>query len=425
MNDETWIGECHLIDDHGEEYHCHAAVWCSDYRSFQARLEEDITRRKHRILWLEEVVPAVQYIARHPTQLKIGPLSRVVHSGHPVEIGPSVRAKASEGVASAPEQLFNVTIIDDITPLGAQFGEFPKKTVPDVLVAPVFGQITVNDSDTHMHTYAVLDAAKLPNLLHSRLSASGLQFQSLFQGDAQVQLAEAAPYLVRLDDGHKFTRELFTGPEGISGLWNNRLGILIRSEDDFSRLRSHLRKFTRVKNRSGAWHYFRFWDPTSFDNVTPDNIHDFEPFFTKFMGPRISKIILSDIDTVKVIQPSKQISYDGDRSIGVQPEPSDLLPFLRKDQSSRLHQLETEILDFTKQFGTVEVQSADCRAILLALKDQFGFAYSDDLYRAGCGLAARGAVTSKDIQDVLSEDTFSCLGDHAIYLFNAAQKRSA
>ncbi len=98
----------------------------------------------------------------------------------------------------------------------------------------------------------------MPYLLTGLLETSGLRYQSLFQGEAQEELGEHAPYLVELKDVNDFTRRLFTGSEGVGGLWEKELGIFIRSRTGFDALRKHLRKFTQVQNEEGKWFYFRF-----------------------------------------------------------------------------------------------------------------------------------------------------------------------
>ncbi|MEP4929489.1 MAG: hypothetical protein ABJT31_17080, partial [Hyphomicrobiales bacterium] len=60
------------------------------------------------------------------------------------------------------------------------------KTVPDALYEPLFGQ----PDDTPLHTYAILDAAKFPNL-PELLEVSGLVHRCLFKGDAFDELKDA------------------------------------------------------------------------------------------------------------------------------------------------------------------------------------------------------------------------------------------
>ncbi len=60
-----------------------------------------------------------------------------------------------------------------------------------------------------MLTYAILDAAKITNL-PELLEASPLEHRCLFKGSAYDALKDAAPWVVRLENGNSFTRNLFT-----------------------------------------------------------------------------------------------------------------------------------------------------------------------------------------------------------------------
>ena len=182
------------------------------------------------------------------------------------------------GGADAPwekaQNWLHIQELGPVTPLDAQFGVHPKKFVPDALQDVLFGQTEPTEDERAvcgehpppLAAYAVLDAAKMPYLLTSLLETSGLQYQSLFQGEAQEELGEYAPYLVELKDGHDFTRRLFTGPDGIGGLWEKELGIFLRSRAGFDALRRHLRKFTKVQDEEGKWYYFRFWEARALPN---------------------------------------------------------------------------------------------------------------------------------------------------------------
>ncbi|WP_170207285.1 DUF4123 domain-containing protein [Roseinatronobacter monicus] len=171
----------------------------------------------------------------------------------------------------------------------------PKKSVPDALHDALFGQpepseaerAALSDAPPPLVTYAVLDAAKMPYLLTSLLDSSGLRYQSLFQGAAQEELGEHAPYLVELKDGHDFTRRLFTGPDGVGGLWDKELGIFIRSRAGFDALRKHLRKFTRVQDEDGKWFYFRFWEKSVWAAVLSDEGLGKHPIAVGFLAKLI------------------------------------------------------------------------------------------------------------------------------------------
>jgi hypothetical protein len=173
---------------------------------------------------------------------------------------------ASSDTTDAPGAWLHVTDIGPVEPLDAQFGVHPKKTVPAALQDALFGQPAPSAAEraafgeAPLATYAVLDAAKLPYMLTGLLDTSGLRYQSLFQGAAQEELAEHAPYLVELKEDHDFTRRLFIGPDCPGGLWDRDLGIFLRTRAGFDALRGHLRKFTRLQDETGKWFYFRFWE---------------------------------------------------------------------------------------------------------------------------------------------------------------------
>ncbi|MDP0925656.1 DUF4123 domain-containing protein [Paracoccus onubensis] len=167
-----------------------------------------------------------------------------------------------------------IETIENVEPLDRQFGISPKKTVPDVLREVIFGQpeptqpeIEIAGGDPanvpSMQTYAILDAAKVTNL-PELLGASGLEHRCLFKGNAYDDLKDVAPWLVRLEEGNDFTRRLFTGPDGINGLWDKEPGIYVRSRGILDEIFRHFRKFTRLRDKKDQWRYFRFWDPEFF-----------------------------------------------------------------------------------------------------------------------------------------------------------------
>lgn len=171
------------------------------------------------------------------------------------------------GVGHPPLQ---IATIENVEPLDRQFGIQPKKTVPDSLHGTLFDQPNPTGAEIEaaggdpaavppMQTYAILDAAKIVNL-PELLGASGLEHRCLFKGKSYDELKNVAPWIVRLENGNDFTRRLFTGPEGINGLWDQELGFYICSRVGLDDIRKHFRKFTRVQDENGNWFYFRFWE---------------------------------------------------------------------------------------------------------------------------------------------------------------------
>ena len=263
---KTFLGHCYATQSR-EEFHVVAAVYCEDRNDFEAQVAHALAQQGYQFFWSEDVLPALEWVARYPAAGG-AVLARSVSEVQTVALGPMVRQASSTNPPEAEQHWLEVDELGPITPLDSQFGVDPKKSVPDALQEVMFGQPEPTEAEQaewgdavpSMLTYAVLDAAKMPYLLTSLLESSGLRFQSLFQGDAQEELAEHAPYLVELVDDNDFTQRLFTGPQGIGGLWEKELGIFIRSRVGFDALRKHLRKFTKVQDEEGKWFYFRFWE---------------------------------------------------------------------------------------------------------------------------------------------------------------------
>ena len=118
------------------------------------------------------------------------------------------------------------------------------------------GDVLFHDRRIDHHPFQDL-VANLPALL----DASGLEHRCLFKGGTAEELAEVAPWLVRLTEDSRLTRLLFTGKDAIGGLWQSEPGIYIRSRASFEDIWRHFRRFTRVQDECGNWFLFRFWEP--------------------------------------------------------------------------------------------------------------------------------------------------------------------
>jgi len=166
------------------------------------------------------------------------------------------------GQPNAPEKPsaphLKVATIDGVEPLDEQFGVDVPKTIPDALYEPLFGQ--PDGSSTPLQTYAILDAAKVPNL-PELLEASELEHRCLFKGAAYDEMKDVAPWIVQLEEDNNFTRNLFTSSKAPWHLWNLEPGICVRSRGTLDEMWAHFRKFTRVQDENGAWFYLRAYDP--------------------------------------------------------------------------------------------------------------------------------------------------------------------
>lgn len=176
-----------------------------------------------------------------------------------------------------------------LNPLDSQLGQSNPKTVPDTLVQPLFGEQA--DKGRSGHTYAVLDAAKIMNLLEI-LDASGLEHRCLFQGQAFDDLKDVAPWVVRLEDGHAFTRNLFTQSDAPWHLWQAEPGIYCRSHATLDDIWRHFRKFTRVQDENGDWFFCRFWEPRILASYFRDVTGDVGQWFAVDSSTNIESYVL-------------------------------------------------------------------------------------------------------------------------------------
>lgn len=198
-------------------------------------------------------------------------------SDDPWTLPPGGRA----AVQVEPEQpALRVATIVGVEPLDAQIGVFPKKNVPDALHDALFGQPDPTAAEIKaaggnpaavppLQTYAILDATKVTNL-PELLESSGLEHRCLFKGEAYDELKNVAPWIVRLEEGNAFTRNLFTCTtllsENTSSIPEKHFssGMYVRSRSPFDGAWRHFRRFTRVQNEHENWVYFRFWDSAIF-----------------------------------------------------------------------------------------------------------------------------------------------------------------
>ena len=105
-------------------------------------------------------------------------------------------------------------------------------------------------------TYAVLDGASIPDLLeHLYVDEKRPEFECLYRGTLAPDMAEVAPYLVRLDWPHPFSDWL------LDEAWGKHWGIFVRTNAAFTAIRRHFRRFLRVKKPDGKVYLFRFYDP--------------------------------------------------------------------------------------------------------------------------------------------------------------------
>jgi len=119
--------------------------------------------------------------------------------------------------------------------------------VTEILKGHLFGQEEIS-------VFAVLDGASVPDLLQ-RLYEQQPEHECLYRGDLKPDLAEMAPYLVRLEPVSDFTSWV------IGQGWGNHWGIFALSGADLRAMRQHFRRFLVVYDTNAKPMYFRYYDP--------------------------------------------------------------------------------------------------------------------------------------------------------------------
>ena len=103
--------------------------------------------------------------------------------------------------------------------------------------------------------FAILDGASVPGLLDKLYGPERPEFECLYAGELKPDLAEVAPYLVRLQPDSEFTTWVLE--QG----WGKHWGIFALSPADLREMRHHFRRFLTVHDPSGKPLLFRYYDP--------------------------------------------------------------------------------------------------------------------------------------------------------------------
>ncbi len=119
--------------------------------------------------------------------------------------------------------------------------------------------------DHAQRTYLVVDATLRSNITGLfDLDNVDVPIRCLFQGEAEAEFAESAPYLIDLtldgDEVPRFHKDFFLNH------WDQGTGILLTSDATMDELWRHLRKFTKSHSEDGPHRFFRFWET----NITRD-----------------------------------------------------------------------------------------------------------------------------------------------------------
>lgn len=104
------------------------------------------------------------------------------------------------------------------------------------------------------NVFAVLDGASIPDLL-DMLYEHYPEFICLYRGELEPDIAEVAPYLVRLEQNSPITKWI------LDRGWGNHWGIFAITQVDLTALRQHFRRFLTVHDEQGTPMLFRYYDP--------------------------------------------------------------------------------------------------------------------------------------------------------------------
>ena len=146
--------------------------------------------------------------------------------------------------------------------------------------------------------YAVLDGASVPGLLE-KLAEAKEEWACLYRGELEPDLAEMAPYLIKLRRESPLTDWILT--EG----WGHHWGTFATTPVGLEALRRHFRHFLRVKDHTGKVLYFRYYDPRVLQVYLPTcNRLEIQTVY----GP-ITRFIMEDSQTFE----PRALSYDAQR----------------------------------------------------------------------------------------------------------------
>lgn len=110
--------------------------------------------------------------------------------------------------------------------------------------------------------YCLLDAA-CDQTIPSLLALAQEQRQCLYDGQSSVELADWAPYLIKLAPDAPFTKAL------LDLGWSKGWASYFVSSAAFDDIRHHFRKFLMVQVQGGEELYFRFYDPRVLRDFLP------------------------------------------------------------------------------------------------------------------------------------------------------------
>ena len=123
--------------------------------------------------------------------------------------------------------------------------------------------------------FVILDGASVPGLLQ-KLVDEEPEHICLYRGELEPDMAEVAPYLIKLAPEAPFTEWV------LDRGWGNHWGIFAETSADLRALRQHFRSFLTVHDPDGKPMLFRYYDPRVLRVFLPTCSTD---DLTKMFGP--------------------------------------------------------------------------------------------------------------------------------------------
>lgn len=166
-----------------------------------------------------------------------------------------------------------------------------------------------------LDVYAVVDGASVPALL-AKLEEYEPKHSCLFRGELPFDLAEAAPYLIKLEEDNEFTYWLLSESAKEPCCIYAQTTVI----DDFIALRKHFRSFLRVEAPDKKKLLFRYYDPRVFKTYLPTCNHKENKVMFKHID---SYLLLNDDDQSfqRFKMPSKEeIKIEPKKEIDVQSD---------------------------------------------------------------------------------------------------------
>ena len=143
-------------------------------------------------------------------------------------------------------------------------------------------------SEPEYNVYTVLDGASVPDLL-DKLYEDPPEHCCLYRGELTPDLAETAPYLVRLEPRAAFTNWV------LDKGWGHHWAIFATAEADLRTMRRHFRTFLMVNDPDGKPLYFRYYDPRVLRVYLPTcNVEE----MTTVFGPIASYMLEGDTPNI-------------------------------------------------------------------------------------------------------------------------------